>query len=188
MENLIVYETTSERFPRLILAERAFFFGNIWKLEKGVVHKYNEKGYLDYEATFDEMKLQVREDVFAFTQQKSAQEMDSRELSSFIQMLNRGGVSVKALLTELYLKYAIPATCLVFALIGIPLSLPSLRTGRTWGVVVTIVLMFTFYVYASVFRSLGRGGILLPAVAAFTPQVTFSLLGIALLYWKEWKI
>jgi lipopolysaccharide export system permease protein len=80
------------------------------------------------------------------------------------------------------MKYSIPATCFVFALIGIPFSLPSPRSGRTWGMVVTIVFMFTFYVFASIFRSLGKGGILPPAVAAFTPQIAFALLGAALLF------
>ncbi|MDD5594474.1 MAG: LptF/LptG family permease, partial [Candidatus Margulisbacteria bacterium] len=55
---------------------------------------------------------------------------------------------------------------------------------QTWGIIVTIVFMFTFYVFASVFRSLGRGGVLPPEVAAFTPQVSFTLIGFALLYFE----
>src|SRR3989339_899446 len=88
--------------------------------------------------------------------------------------------------TELFLKYSIPLTCFVFALIGIPFSLPSPRTGRTWGLIVTIVFMFTFYVFASVFRSLGRGGILSPLAAAFTPQLTFIVIGGILLFREGW--
>ncbi|MFH1347388.1 MAG: LptF/LptG family permease [Candidatus Margulisiibacteriota bacterium] len=186
MDNIMVYEITNERYPQVILAERATFQGRIWELKNGIIHKYDEKGYLKYEAAFADMKLNVSEDVISFSDQKTSQEMSSGELKNMISMLGKGGVSTKAFQTELFLKYSIPATCFVFALIGIPFSLPSPRSGRTWGLVMTIVFMFTFYVFASVFRSLGRGGILSPAVAAFTPQVSFAIIGGVLLFWEGW--
>ncbi len=182
MENIMVYEVTDERFPRVILAERASFYGRVWQLKDGIIHKYDGKGYLNYEASFADMKLNVSEDILSFSGQKTPQEMSTRELQDKIAMLDKGGVRTSALRTELLMKYSIPATCFVFALIGIPFSLPSPRSGRTWGMVLTIVFMFTFYVFASVFRSLGKGGILPPAVAAFTPQVSFSIIGAVFLF------
>ena len=101
-----------------------------------------------------------------------------------INLLEKGGVSARSLKTDLYMKYSVPLTCLVFALIGLPLSLPGIRGSRTWGVILTIVIMFTFYVFASVFRSLGRGAIMPPLLAAWMPQMLFGTLGI-LLIWKE---
>lgn len=184
MENIMVYEVTYERFPRVILAERAGFQGRVWELEQGIIHKYDEKGYLNYEAAFARMKLNVSEDLLTFSSHKDSQEMNTRELQEKIAVLDKGGFRTSALRTELLMKYSIPLTCLVFALIGIPFSLPSPRSGRTWGMVVTIVFMFTFYVFASVFRSLGKGGILPPALAAFTPQVSFALIGAGLLAWQ----
>jgi len=184
MENIMVYEVTYERFPRVILAERATFRGRVWELEQGIIHKYDQKGYLNYEAAFAHMKLNVSEDLLTFSRHKDSQEMNTRELQDKIAVLDKGGFRTSALRTELLMKYSIPLTCLVFALIGIPFSLPSPRSGRTWGMVVTIVFMFTFYVFASVFRSLGKGGILPPALAAFTPQVSFALIGAGLLAWQ----
>ncbi|MDD5594585.1 MAG: LptF/LptG family permease, partial [Candidatus Margulisbacteria bacterium] len=171
MENIMVYEMTQEQYPRVIIADSALFTGKLWELHSGVVHKYDAKGYLNYEAAFTDMKLNVSEDILNFSQQKDVMDMDRQELTNMINVLGKGGASTKALLTELYLRYSIPFTCFVFALVGIPFSLSSPRSGQTWGIIVTIVFMFTFYVFASVFRSLGRGGVLPPEVAAFTPQV-----------------
>jgi lipopolysaccharide export system permease protein len=182
MESVMVYEVTNERYPRVIVAEGGKFDGRIWSLDKGVVHKYDDKGFLNYEATFNNMKVNVSEDLISFSDQKSAQDMDSKELRGMINTLIKGGVNANSYRTELLMKYSVPATCLVFALIGIPFSLPSPRSGRTWGMIITIVFMFTFYVFASVFRSLGRGNLLTPALAAFTPQVSFAIIGLALLY------
>jgi len=186
MENVMVYEVADERFPRVILAKRATFEGRVWALVDGVIHKYDNKGFINYEATFANMNLNVSEDVLNFSKHKNSQEMDSSELKGMIATLGKGGVKTHALQTELLLKYSIPATCFVFALIGIPFSLPSPRSGRTWGMVITIVFMFTFYVFASVFRSLGKGGLVSPAIAAFTPQLSFTMIGGVLLFWQGW--
>ncbi|MFH1825983.1 MAG: LptF/LptG family permease [bacterium] len=184
MENIMVYEITEEKFPRVILAKSATFEGRVWDLREGIIHRYDDKGYLNYEATFSEMKINVSEDIMNFSGQKGPQEMTSDELKSTIMVMEKGGGSTSVFRTELLMKYSIPLTCFVFALIGIPFSLPSPRSGRTWGMVMTIVFMFTFYVFASVFRSLGKGGVLPPAVAAFTPQLSFIIIGGALLYWQ----
>jgi lipopolysaccharide export system permease protein len=184
MENVMVYEVTAEKFPRMILADSATFTGRIWELKSGVVHKYDDKGYLNYAATFSQMKLNVSEDVLNFTEQKSYMDMDRKELTDMIRVMGKGGVNTAAMLTELYMRYSIPLTCFVFALVGIPFSLSNPRSGQTWGLIVTIVFMFTFYVFTSVFRSLGKGGLLPPAVAAFTPQISFVIIGFALLYFE----
>ncbi len=182
MEGIMVYEVTEEKFPRVILAEKGKFKGRLWELSDGVVHRYDDKGFLNYEAAFKYMKLNVSDDVMSFSKNKTYQDMNSGELNGLIKVLDKGGVSTKGLKTELLMKYAVPATCFVFALIGIPFALPSPRAGQTWGVVVTIVFMFTFYVFASVFRSLGKGGLVPPSIAAFTPQVSFAFLGAGLLF------
>ncbi|MFC1568552.1 LptF/LptG family permease [Candidatus Margulisiibacteriota bacterium] len=184
MENIMVYEVTNEKFPRVILAESATFAGRVWDLKNGTIHKYDREGYLNYEAAFADMKLNVSEDVLTFSGPKTPAEMDSNELKAQIGILDKGGVNTHALKTELLTKYSLPLTCFVFALIGVPFSLTSPRSGRTWGVVMTIVFMFTFYVFASVFRSLGRGAILPPVLAAFTPQAAFTVIGFALLFWQ----
>ena len=184
MENVMIYEVSGDNFPRVILAQKAFFQGKIWQLKDGIIHKYNAKGYLSYEAVFSDMKLNVSEELMNFSSQKTTQEMDTSELKNMIKMVEKSGLSASELRTELLMKYSLPLTCFVFALVGIPFSIPSPRSGRTWGVIMTIVFMFTFYVFASVFRSLGRGGLLQPAVAAFTPQITFSIIAAVVLFWE----
>ena len=180
----MIYEVSGDNFPRVILAQKAFFQGKIWQLKDGIIHKYNAKGYLSYEAVFSDMKLNVSEELMNFSSQKTTQEMDTSELKNMIKMVEKSGLSASELRTELLMKYSLPLTCFVFALVGIPFSIPSPRSGRTWGVIMTIVFMFTFYVFASVFRSLGRGGLLQPAVAAFAPQVTFSIIAAVVLFWE----
>jgi len=184
MENIMVYELTDEKFPRVITAQTAAFTGRLWELSSGVIHRYDEKGHLNYEAVFDRLKLNVSEDILSFTAQKTYTDMDRQELLATISVMEKGGGSARELLTELYMRYSVPLTCFVFALVGIPFSLSSPRSGQTTGLIVTIVFMFTFYVFASIFRSLGRGGLVPPEVAAAAPQTVFALIGLAMLYYE----
>lgn len=182
LENIMVYEINGEKLPSVMTAQRAQLNNLILTLKEGIIHKFDEKGFLSYEANFAEMVLNLNEDPLTASNQKTTIEMNSRELSSQIKALEKGGVSTSALRTDLFMKFSVPFTCLIFALIGLPLSLPGIRGSRTWGLVLTIVIMFTFYVFASVFRSLGRGGLLTPLMAAWTPQILFGMLGTFLLF------
>ena len=182
LEDLMIYEMGQGRFPRVILARSAKYDGKNWMLSDGVIHRYEDAtGKLDYEANFSEMQILVNENITNFIDQKTSYEMNSRELGKLVTMLRSSGVDAKALLTDLYMKISIPVTCLVFALLGIPFSLPALRTGRSFGIVFCVALIFTFYVFASVFRSFGHGGILNPVIAAWFPNIIFGSIGISLL-------
>jgi len=182
LDNIMVYELAGEKLPRVVTAQRAYLDKLVLTLYKGIIHKYDDNGFLAYEAEFDEMNMNLNENPLTFAHSKTPEEMTSVELKDKITQLDKSGVSTKSLKTDFYMKYSIPFTALVFALLGIPLALPGLRSGRTWGMILTIVLMFTFYVFASVFRSLGRGGILPPILAAWTPQALFGILGLILLF------
>jgi len=177
LEGIMIYEFLGEKLPRVIIAKRAKFDGTMWQLEDGIVHKYDSRGRMTYEADFGRMSIYVEEDIFRFSNQKTTQEMNSAELKSLIKMLGRGGVSTRSLMVDLYMKYSVPLTCLIFALIGIPLSVSPVRSGRMFGIVLSIVIVFSFYVFASVFRSLGYGGKLVPFISAWFPQISFGILG-----------
>lgn len=180
--DLMIYEMGEGRFPRVIIAKSAKYDGQNWMLSDGVIHRYDDTtGKLDYEANFSEMQVLVNENITNFTDQKTTYEMNSKELSGLVSMLKKGGVDTKVLLTDLYMKISVPVTCLIFAMLGIPFSLTAVRSGRAFGIVFCVALIFTFYVVASVFRSFGHGGILHPFVAAWLPNLFFGILGISML-------
>lgn len=181
LEGIMVYELGGNTLPRVITAQKAKIDGLTLFLSRGIIHKFDKDGRLEYEADFKSMTLNLLEDPLTFGRSKTAKEMNSAELNKMISSFESSGVKTNSLRTELNLKYSIPLTSLVFALIGIPLCLPGIRSSRTWGMVLTIVIMFSFYVFASVFRSLGRGGLIDPILAGWIPQISVALIGIILI-------
>jgi len=107
--------------------------------------------------------------------------MNVDELKLTIKDYTKAGINTLALSTDFHMKFSIPATTIVFCLLAIPLSIQSIRAGKSWGFVISVIIVFSFYVFASVFRSLGRGGVIDPLMAAWIPPVSVSLLGISMI-------
>jgi lipopolysaccharide export system permease protein len=67
-------------------------------------------------------------------------------------------------------KFAFPAICLVFGLIGSSLGVrPNARTSRSQGFGISVLLIFGYYLMSFIFSSLGVKGTLLPFFAAWLP-------------------
>ena len=74
-------------------------------------------------------------------------------------------------------KFAFPAICLVFGLIGSSLGVrPNSRTSRSQGFGISVLLIFGYYLMSFIFSSLGITGTLMPLMAAWL-QVLIGLAG-----------
>ena len=79
-------------------------------------------------------------------------------------------------------KFAFPAICLVFGLIGSSLGVrPNSRTSRSQGFGISVLLIFGYYLMSFIFSSLGIKGTLLPFLAAWMPVLIGLAGGLVLL-------
>ncbi|UCG86789.1 MAG: LptF/LptG family permease [Gemmatimonadota bacterium] len=79
-------------------------------------------------------------------------------------------------LVEFHKKYAIPAACIVFVLVGVPLAL-RLPGGLGMVIGVAMVIFAVYYVGLIAGESLANGLVVSPFWAMWTPNVVFGLLG-----------
>jgi lipopolysaccharide export system permease protein len=79
-------------------------------------------------------------------------------------------------------KFAFPAICLVFGLIGSSLGVrPYNRTSRSQGFGISVLLIFGYYLMSFIFSSLGISGTLVPLLAAWSPVLIGMAAGLHLL-------
>ncbi len=79
-------------------------------------------------------------------------------------------------------KFAFPAICLVFGLIGSSLGVrPHSRTSRSQGFGISVLLIFGYYLMSFIFSSLGITGTLTPFLAAWLPVFLGLGCGVVLL-------
>jgi len=182
MRKVIVYELGKSRsFPDVIVAQKARWLEDQWLLEDGVVSRYTEEGRLEEEIVFAEMTIDMKEELKEFFEkQRSPEEMPSRELRKQIDILKKAGSETQKLEVAYHLKFALPFSALMFILMGMPLGLQRRKDSRTLGVIVTVILAFVYYILLSIFRSLGRGEIMAPWLAAWMPDIVFGAFGFVL--------
>ncbi len=88
---------------------------------------------------------------------------------------------------EFHRRFALPAACLVLALVGIPLGLSSKKGGKSMGFVLTIALVFAYYSVSLLGVSFARQGKISPALGAWLADIVFFLAGAFLLWRAEHK-
>src|SRR6185369_3923393 len=84
-------------------------------------------------------------------------------------------------LVEFHRRLALPTSCLVLMLVGVPLGLSSKRGGKSMGFVLTILLVFLYYFVSLSGISLGRSGKLPASVAIWMANFVFAAAGVYLL-------
>jgi len=89
----------------------------------------------------------------------------------------RAGTGSVDEVAEFHQRLALPFACIAFALVGLPLGVTTNRGGRSTGLVLSLVLMFAYYM--SFVGGLRAG--LSPGLGAWLPNIVFSALGIFLL-------
>ncbi len=90
-------------------------------------------------------------------------------------------ISARWYLIAFHKRFALPTACLVLALVGIPLGLSSKKSGKSGGFVLTILLVFVYYVISLVGVSLARQGRVSPWFGAWLADFVFLALGVFLL-------
>jgi lipopolysaccharide export system permease protein len=189
MEHVLILEDTSY-FPRITSAKKAFWNQLSWTLIDGYTQELSKDGTLEFLDDFDEMTINVEQNIETFyKRQKSAKEMDSKELKERISTLKKGGVSTRGLKVEYYMKTSVPMACFIFGLLGIAYCLSFVRSGKDWwGVIFSIVISvlsvgFYFFIMA-LFRALAKDAVITPFLGAWIPNMIYGSIAGAITFYQ----
>ncbi len=87
--------------------------------------------------------------------------------------------------TELAHRWALPWRCLVVVLIGAPFGIVHSRRGLLGGIASAMSISFLMFFFSAVFLALGTSGRIHPFVAAWLPNLAFTFVGLALLFFRD---
>lgn len=82
---------------------------------------------------------------------------------------------------ELNRRIAYPFACLVLTLIGVPLGLSSRRGGKSTGFVLTLLLVFAYYLLSNIGVALAKNGKVSPFLGVWAANICFTLFGLLML-------
>jgi lipopolysaccharide export system permease protein len=191
---LLEREGAGAVYPTIVLAAQRAVYGDsgnvpppsklrpLWTLYRGTL-RYVAGDEPGGEAAFEFDSLRTRtmteRPVDLLAEPKGPDEMRYGELRRYIDALTRSGSNAKKLQVELALKIAIPFICLLIALFGAPLAISSPKSGAAWGVAASLATTFIVLLMFQLAKAVGSGGVLPPALAAWTPNI---LVGVAAVY------
>jgi LPS export ABC transporter permease LptG/LPS export ABC transporter permease LptF len=180
--NLSVFEFDPSTFSitRRIVAPRVYWDANndIWRFQNGWVRDMKgaeTTGYREFkQLTFSE----IHEDPGYFTKEnRQSQEMNFGQLNAYIKDLRQSGFDTMRLRVALWHKLAYPLIAIVMAILAIPFALSMGRRGSLTAIAVAIGVALTYWVVTGLFEAMGNVNYLPAALAAWSSDVLFMLVG-----------
>ena len=191
VQNVLIYQLPQDGgLPSLMTAKRGRSHGLVWDFEDGWKGEFNHDGMVRYDEKFTHLSLNLARAVQDFwVNQRTTQEMSISELSQQINQIS-GNSSVKSVALndmslDYQLRFSIPLSCLIFALLAAPLSLRFARGGSFWGILLSIVLGFIYYNTIFLAKILGSTGKIPPVLAGWSQDVIFGLFAVFLILREE---
>lgn len=184
--NLSVFEfdPATFRMTRRIHAARAVWGESIhgWILENGWSRDLSGDRVTNYHTFSVENFKELTEEPGYFKKEvKPSDQMSALELRQYITHLSQSGFDVVRLSVQFYRKFSFPLIAFVITLIGIPFSFTLGGKGALTGIALSIGIAIVYWSTASLFEAMGNLNELPPALAAWSPDVLFSLAGTYLL-------
>jgi len=181
MEGVTVLDFSREDFQQILKAKTGKFDKKIssWIFSEGSIVSIDPSGQTS--------NIQFKEYTYPFVEgpmelakvPKDATEMTLKQAIKAEKIYEKTGnlKEVRRIRVRIQEKFTLPFACLVFGLIGSSLgSKSNLRSSKSQGFGLSVILILIYYVMSFIFSSLGVKGTLPPIIAAWLP-VLISLGG-----------
>jgi LPS export ABC transporter permease LptF/LPS export ABC transporter permease LptG len=185
MSGVNVYEIDPGlfRLKRHIFAKRARWEPtlNKWEFQSGWCADIQGTALTGYDnfpdgiRTFKE--LEEGPDYFMREAHQSRQ-MNFQELETYIADLQTKGFDTVSLQVQLNKKFSVPMFAFIMAMVSIPFAFLAGNRGAMAGVGVSLALAIAYWSVDKLFEQVGALGQLPPEMAAWSPDVLFSLAGL----------
>ncbi len=157
----------------------------LWEFHNGRIINVDDKTGTTTSARFDRYNYPLSRDpleVARLPTDPSVMTVGQARTAERLQRQAGNAKEARRLRVRIQEKFAFPAICLVFGLIGSSLGVrPHSRTSRSQGFGISVCLIFGYYLMSFIFSSLGITGTLTPFLAAWLPVLVGLAGGVYLL-------
>ncbi|MBI4907090.1 MAG: LptF/LptG family permease [Acidobacteria bacterium] len=185
MVGVSVYELDRQAFrmKRVISAESARWEPSIsrWVFQNGWTREFqgfrvrrfdNFQGQTSTYSEFSEPPTWFLKEVKQYTQ------MNFQQLASYIAELQQSGFDTMRLQVQYHKKFSVPLFALIMALIALPFAFFSGNRGTMAPVGISLGIGICYKALSELFEQMGNVGQLPAELAAWSPDVIFTLAGI----------
>lgn len=150
--------------------------GNVHEMDVKNPEKYRLASFAIYDLT-----LSIDNPIVAQAQApKGDREMTLRELAAQAEGMRRAKANPNPFLVEWHKKFAIPAACLVFAIVGLPLGIGARKGSKAAAVVFGLAIILIYYIFLTTGETLGDNGRIPPWLSMWAPNILVGGIGLYL--------
>lgn len=155
-------------------------------LENAVTHKVDFNDPDEYHLSSHRSLDRVLIDQLAAkrAENQAFRSLRSLTLPELLKIANDPEITVeraRVAKVEVHKKFSIPAICIVFGVLALPLGFNNQRGGRASGFAISMIVILLYYVMLNNGEEAARHGAMEPWLAMWAPNITFLALGIFLL-------
>jgi lipopolysaccharide export system permease protein len=185
MEGILIYDERERDKSNTIIAKEGFLINNpgdqeiVLRLSSGDIHRYEPKLQTFQKIKFDtyDLKLELSKTFLAFEKKIKDRELSVDDIREKMEEVKKRGGDTTSYEVEIQKRYAIPFTCIVFALIGVPLGIQPRRSGRSYGFILSLLILLIYYISLTASEILAMRKTMPPILAGWTPNLLLSGLG-----------
>ncbi|MEO8585101.1 MAG: LptF/LptG family permease [Acidobacteriota bacterium] len=184
LTGLIISDRSNPEGAQLTLARRGWLEleedqGRLWlRIEDAERHHLAEDGRRYDVTSFSRQRMVLQDNGPTLgVSEKQIREQTLRELLERASARTRLPEDRRLALTEVHKKFALPAACLVFGLIGLPLGIVNRRGGRAAGFAVSIGIVLLYYALLAIGEARAIEGRMSPGLAMWLPNVLLLAFG-----------
>jgi len=189
IEGVLIYDERDKEKVNTIFAKEGFLNSDpksrevVLRLLSGDIHRFEPKTKVYQKIKFDtyDLKLELGKTFAAMGKKLKEHEMSIDEIKEKIEKMKKKGEDTTGQEVELHKRYAIPFACIVFGLIGVPLGIQPRRSARSYGFILGILILMTYYMSLTASEILAMRKTIPVFLAGWTPNLLFSGLGVYLL-------
>lgn len=188
LQGVMIADNRSEQKQDTIFARQGLVVVNedlqllTLRLFEGTIHSTEmaRKGYQTTHFFTYDLTLNLATALSDMTRAAAPPELSLHDLQSVITQKRKNGERVNVELSELHRRFALPFSCIVFALLALPLSVRPAWGFRSHGFAISIVIIVVYYVLLTMGETLGKKGSLPPALALWLPNLVLGTIGVVL--------
>lgn len=200
VKGVVISDQTDRARPYTVLAESGVFsFDQHTSVARLVLH-HGDIHFMPLDPTDKEYQhISFSEFSYAFNlsdiigtgfDKIPPREMTSRQIMWVLSYFNRHGHAPPGVRVTERVEYeiqawwrmAVPVAPLLFALIGVPLGLRRSRGARSWGILICVIAVFSYYMLLSAGDFLAEKGSLPASIAIWIPNAVFAVAAVVLLW------
>lgn len=179
LNDITLIENRGNGETLVIRAPRGTYENGDWAIQQPTTLLFRGATVISFETATKPLRIFERISVPQFFLTQQAEEKTIEELRQSIDQGKRQRMDTTFAEVTLHSKYAVPASCLVFALTGPVMAIAFVRRGPFVGVLLSLVVTLLYYnLYIIGTQIIGRNGWLPPLASAWLPNLLLLIGGL----------